>query len=128
MLCSLDAGSVKPQSVLFVLVVPAVLGLPRWQVRQAMRAVADRGEFRVMLDDAGLTVANAESVTPLSWPEQRYHLEAPELFPLLGGDEEIGVMTVLPKRGTDDPGRLGELIARHSSALPQATLKGFPQG
>ncbi|MFD8704085.1 hypothetical protein ACFV1W_15930 [Kitasatospora sp. NPDC059648] len=118
MLCSFEAGTLKPQSVLFALIVPAVLGAPRWQVRQAVRAVADRGEFRVVPDGAGLTVANAESVTTLSWSEQRYHLETPELFLLLGGDEETGVMTLLPKRGTDEPARLGELTARHTSALP----------
>ncbi|MFE4976750.1 hypothetical protein ACFRAR_32190 [Kitasatospora sp. NPDC056651] len=57
------------------------------------------------------------SVTELGWPEQRYHLETPGLFLLLGGSEDTGVMTMLPKRGVEDSRRLVELIDRHAKAL-----------
>jgi hypothetical protein len=77
--------------------------------------VADKGEFRVLLDEAGATVVNAVSVTPVAWREQPYYLETPELFVLLSGGEETHVLVVLPKRGTGEPRRLGELIARHAT-------------
>ncbi|MFJ9442191.1 hypothetical protein ACIRRH_09990 [Kitasatospora sp. NPDC101235] len=94
-----------------------VLAQPRLRVRRAMRMVADKGEFRVLLDDYGVVVSTAVSVTELGWRDQRYHLETPGLFLLLGGNEETRVLTMVPKRGAEDVRRLGELIERHAAAL-----------
>ncbi|MET8543819.1 YcxB family protein, partial [Kitasatospora sp. NPDC004799] len=105
-----------PAVVLPVLAVPVLLA-PRRRVRQAMRMVADKGAFRVLLDDDGVVVGNEVSVAEFGWPDQRYHLETPGLFLLLGGDEETRVLTMVPKRGTEDVGQLRELIERHSVAL-----------
>ncbi|MFE4513980.1 hypothetical protein ACFRMQ_07235 [Kitasatospora sp. NPDC056783] len=94
-----------------------LLAPPRLQLRRVTRLAADKGEFRVLVDDYGVVVENEDSVTELGWPEQRYHLETPGLLLLLGGSEETGVLTMLPKRGIEDVRRLEELIDRHATAL-----------
>ncbi|MFE7527135.1 hypothetical protein ACFU7Y_15605 [Kitasatospora sp. NPDC057542] len=106
-----------PAVLLAVFALLVVLALPGLRVRRVMRVVADKGEFRVVLDDYGVVVSTAASVTELGWPDQCYHLETPGMFLLLGGSEETGVVTMLPKRGTEDVRRLGELIDRHAAAL-----------
>ncbi|MGW3076025.1 hypothetical protein [Kitasatospora sp. NPDC001132] len=62
-------------------------------------------------------MSHEASDTLLGWPEQRYFLETRELFLLLAGAEEPGVVTVLPKRGVEDVRVLGQLIGRHAEAL-----------
>ncbi|MBO1419873.1 hypothetical protein, partial [Streptomyces sp. FH025] len=115
-LLTLASGAVRVQAVaLAAIALVVAVGLPWLRLRRVMRMVADKGEFRVVLDEVGVTVSNAVSVMPLAWREQPYYLETPELFVLLGGDEETHVLTVLPKRGTPDRRLLGELIARHAS-------------
>ncbi|MEV7188891.1 hypothetical protein [Kitasatospora sp. NPDC093102] len=106
-----------PAAVLVVLALLVVLAQSRVRVRRVMRRVADKGEFRVVLDDYGVVVSTAVAVTELGWPDQCYHLETPGMFLLLGGSEETGVLTMLPKRGTEDVRRLRELIDRHTAVL-----------
>ncbi|MEU1285182.1 YcxB family protein [Kitasatospora sp. NPDC005856] len=101
--------------VLFALLTVFVSLRPR--VRRVARVAADKGEFRVLLDDYGVVVDTAASVTELGWPEQRYYLETPGLFLLMAGSEDTGVVTMLPKRGVEDVRQLGELIERHAVAL-----------
>ncbi|QEV03121.1 hypothetical protein [Kitasatospora aureofaciens] len=119
-------GVVRPPAVVMLVLALLVLGMPWLRGWQARRLAAGKGEFRVLVDAAGMTVTNAVSSTVLGWRELPDHLETPELFVLLGGNERTPTLTVLPKRGTDDSGRLGELIARHSSALPQELPTAFP--
>ncbi|MEV8325520.1 YcxB family protein [Kitasatospora sp. NPDC056731] len=104
-----------PALVMLAVALLLVVGLPWLQLRQVRRMAADKGEFRIVLGEAGVTVTNAVSSTELAWRELPYYLETPELFVLLGGDEQTHVLTLLPKRGTGDPGRLGALIARHAT-------------
>ncbi|MFJ6772574.1 YcxB family protein [Kitasatospora sp. NPDC091257] len=111
-------GTVLLLAALLVMVaLLVVLAGPGTRVRRVTRAAADKGEFRVLLDDDGVVVSTEASVTEFSWPEQRYYLETPRLFLLLTGNEETGVLTMLPKRGADDLRGLGELIDRHATAL-----------
>ncbi|WBP90685.1 hypothetical protein [Kitasatospora cathayae] len=112
-------GVARPPAVLMFFFALLVLARPWLRAWQARRLAADKGEFRVLVDEAGVTVTNAVSSTVLDWRELPYYLETPEQFVLLGGNEQTHTLTVLPKRGTDEPGRLGELIAWRSSALPQ---------
>ncbi|MFD5436725.1 YcxB family protein [Kitasatospora sp. NPDC127067] len=104
-------------ALLVVVVLLVVLAGPGTRVRRVARAAEDKGEFRVLLDDDGVVVSTEASVTEFAWPEQRYYLETPRLFLLLSGNEEAGVLTMLPKRGADDLRGLGELIDRHATAL-----------
>ncbi|MGW7447275.1 YcxB family protein [Kitasatospora sp. NPDC054795] len=113
----LGGPALLPVALLVVIALLVVLAVPWTRVRRATRAAEDKGEFRVLLDDDGVVVSTEASVTEFAWPEQRYYLETPRLFLLLSGNEEAGVLTVLPKRGADDLRGLGELIDRHATAL-----------
>ncbi|MFJ2867549.1 YcxB family protein [Kitasatospora sp. NPDC087314] len=107
--------TVGPPALVMLAVALLLVGLPWLQLRQVRRLAADKGEFRIVLGEAGVTVTTALSSTELAWRELPHYLETPELFVLLGGDEETYVLALLPKRGTADPGRLGELIARRAT-------------
>ncbi|MFJ7910886.1 hypothetical protein [Kitasatospora sp. NPDC096204] len=117
-LLALVGGMALLPAALLLACVPLVLfGPSRIQARRVTRRVADKGEFRVLLDECGVVVSHEASDTLLGWPEQRYFLETRELFLLLAGAEEPGVVTVLPKRGAEDLRGLGQLIDRHAEAL-----------
>ncbi|MFI2607472.1 hypothetical protein [Kitasatospora sp. NPDC018619] len=119
-LLALVGGVALLPAVVLVLGALAVASQPWRLVRRVVRLAADKGEFRILLDEYGVAVGTAEAVTELSWPEQRYHLETPRMFLLLGGDEETGVLTMLPKRGVEDVRALRELVERYSVALVPA--------
>ncbi|WP_316527647.1 hypothetical protein [Kitasatospora brasiliensis] len=117
LLALVGGAALVPAGLLLLCALLLVVMPPRAHVRRMVRLVADRGEFLVLLDEHGVVVGNAVSVTEFGWPEQRYYLETGGMFLLLGGNEETGVLTMLPKRGVADVRRLGELIDRHATAL-----------
>lgn len=110
-------AALLPAVALVVFALHIAFVSPRLRVRRVMRRAADKGEFRILLDDDGVVVVNEDSVTELGWPEQRYYLETPGMFLLLGGSEETGELTMLPRRGVEDVRQVGELIERHAVAL-----------
>ncbi|MFJ9606206.1 YcxB family protein [Kitasatospora sp. NPDC101176] len=89
-----------------------VFGVPLLQARQFHRLTSDKGEFRAVVDHGGVTVANRHSTSTLTWQAAPRYLETPHLFVLLSGDRNASCLTVLPKRGTVEPERLGALLAR----------------
>lgn len=93
-----------PALVMLAVALLLVVGPPWLQLRQVRRMAADKGEFRIVLGEAGVTVTNAVSSTEIAWWELPHYLETPGLFVLLGGGEQTHVLTLLPKRGTGDPG------------------------
>ncbi|MEV7185528.1 YcxB family protein [Kitasatospora sp. NPDC093102] len=97
-------------AVLFV-----ILGMPRLQASQFHRLTADKGEFSATVNVAGVTVANRQSTSTLTWQAAPYYVETPGLFVLLSGDKNNSCLTVLPKRGAADPDRLRALLARHAT-------------
>ncbi|MFD4658833.1 YcxB family protein [Kitasatospora sp. NPDC058444] len=117
LLAVVGGAALLPAVALVVFALLVAFEWPRWRVRRIVRAAADKGEFRILLDDYGVVVSTAAGDTELDWPEQRYFLETPRLFLLLGGKEETGVLTTLPKRGVEDVRQLAELIERHATAL-----------
>ncbi|MEU3572154.1 hypothetical protein AB0E96_27570 [Kitasatospora sp. NPDC036755] len=116
-LLALVGGVALLPAVLLAALALLMFTMPRRRVRRVTRMAADKGEFRVLLDGQGVVVSSEESVTQLAWAEQRYFLETPGLFLLMGGDEETRVLTLLPKRGIADVRELCELIDRHATAL-----------
>ncbi|MFG2910485.1 hypothetical protein ACGF13_36245 [Kitasatospora sp. NPDC048286] len=117
LLALVGGAALLPAALLLVCALWALFAPSRIQARRVVRKVADKGEFRVLLDECGVVVSHEASDTLLGWPEQRYFLETRELFLLLAGAEEPGVVTVLPKRGVEDVRGLGQLIGRHAEAL-----------
>ncbi|MER7755886.1 hypothetical protein [Kitasatospora sp. NPDC097643] len=115
-LTSVADHGIRPPGLVMLLVLLLVAGLPRLQTWQAARLAAGKGELRVVVGADGVTVDNNATSTVHIWPELPHYLETPGLFLLLGGDANTHVLVLLPKRGTEDPSRLGALIARHASA------------
>ncbi|MFJ9445312.1 hypothetical protein ACIRRH_26120 [Kitasatospora sp. NPDC101235] len=101
---------------MLVAVLFLVLGMPRLQASQFHRLAAGKGEYSATVDVAGVTVANRQSSSTLTWQAAPYYVETPGLFVLLSGDRNNSCLTVLPKRGTADPDRLRAVLARHAAA------------
>ncbi|WP_063749019.1 hypothetical protein [Streptomyces sp. NRRL B-24484] len=109
-------GVPVPLVAMLLAVAFALVGVPWLQARQFHRLTADKGEFRVVADSTGITVANLHSTTTLAWAAAPRHVETHELFVLFSGDKNASCLTVLPKRGTDDVDGLRALLARHRPA------------
>ncbi|MFJ7905968.1 YcxB family protein [Kitasatospora sp. NPDC096204] len=102
--------------VMVVAVLFLIVGVPRLQASQFHRLAAQKGEFKVAVEAAGVTIANHHSTSTLTWQAAPYYVETPGLFVLLSADKNNSCLTILPKRGTADPDGLGALLARHASA------------
>lgn len=111
-------GEEIDSSLVAVLVaaVGLILVLPRLQAAQFHRLAADKGEFKVTVEATGVTIANRHSTSTLAWQAAPYHVETPGLFVLLSADKNNACLSILPKRGTDDPDGLRALLARYASA------------
>ncbi|WP_316524477.1 YcxB family protein [Kitasatospora brasiliensis] len=94
-----------------------LLLVPRLQARQFHRLAADKGEFHVTVEASGVTIANRQSSSTLTWQATPSYVETPGLFVLLSGDKSNACLSILPKRGTADPDRLRALLAEHATAL-----------
>ncbi|MBZ4323067.1 YcxB family protein [Streptomyces huiliensis] len=104
-----------------VLVMLPVLALMRWytpwaQARQFLRMAEGNGVHRISVADSGLTVSHERATTTLAWQAAPRYAETPGQFVLFGGDDNASCLTVLPKRGLQDPAgadRLRALLDRH---------------
>ncbi len=119
-------GSVDtPLVVMAVAIVLAMFGLPHLQARQFHRLTAEKGEFGAVVDHAGVTITNRHSTSTLTWQAAPRYVETPQLFVLLSGDKNASCLTILPKRGTAEPDRLGALLDRQlptsAQQLPAAS-------
>ncbi|MFD5521996.1 YcxB family protein [Streptomyces sp. NPDC127066] len=96
----------------------AVRGL-RTMARRMFSVVESYGQCRTVADDRG-AVSTCEWISfTVDWTVFREYVETPGLFVLLGGDRAAGI-TVLPKRGAQDPAdvdRLREILDRNLKRL-----------
>ncbi|MDQ0796464.1 hypothetical protein [Streptomyces sp. B1I3] len=98
-------------------VVGPLMFLTPWLTgRQMWGYVKRQGEFRVRVDEDGLTVAMDHSSGTVTWAAQPRYVETGELFVLLSDDRNATGITVLAKRGAAGPAdvdRLRAMFDRH---------------
>ncbi|MYT73131.1 MULTISPECIES: YcxB family protein [unclassified Streptomyces] len=104
-----------------VLVVVLVFVLqPRLMARQFHKMASRHGTYRAVVDDTGATVINTGGSTHLYWTAAPHYAETPDLFVLLSDDRNVSCLTLLPKRGAQEPGgadALRALLDRHIRRL-----------
>ncbi|MFD0023776.1 YcxB family protein [Streptomyces sp. NPDC058382] len=109
-----DVPAVLP---LGLLVCFSLLFLSPWLVaRQVFRFVRRQGEFRVRVDEAGVTVDTDNSSTVIRWRAQPRYVETADLFVMLSDDKNATALTVIAKRGVQDRSdvdHLREIFDRH---------------
>ncbi|MEV7774621.1 YcxB family protein [Kitasatospora sp. NPDC086791] len=99
--------------------VALALFVPRYQLLSAQRRVARRGgEYRAVVDTAGVRVTDARGTRDLSWARLSRSLETESQFVVLSGSGNC--LITLPKRGTSSPDALRALIARHTTPFTRA--------
>ncbi|MFF3620333.1 YcxB family protein [Streptomyces sp. NPDC002467] len=90
---------------------------PRLGAKRVHKALVEKqGEFRAVVTEAGVTVGSTSFSQSLTWAMAPRYTETPEAFVLLSADKYGAGITVLPKRGTQDPAdvdRLRALLDRH---------------
>ncbi|MDO0915120.1 YcxB family protein [Streptomyces sp. DT2A-34] len=110
-------GSGSVTFVVWALVAAVLLVLmPRFQARQLYRLAERQGTCRSVVSDSGVSVATDHTTTTVDWAVQPRFAETPDLFVLLSGDRNAVAVTVLPKRGIQDPAdadRLREILDRN---------------
>ncbi|MER5750065.1 YcxB family protein [Streptomyces sp. NPDC002088] len=90
---------------------------PWFYVRALRRRIVGRGPCRVVVEPAGITVAQGEEQSQRDWSSVTRYVETPERFLLLATDDRIASGVLLPKRGIREPGGadgLRALLDRHS--------------
>nr|WTB31107.1 YcxB family protein [Streptomyces sp. NBC_00830] len=110
-----DGDVPLPLLVALLLCGPALLMSPWLMARQLFRFVARQGEFRVRVEESGVTVATDNSTTVVAWRAQPRYVETDDLFVLLSDDKNAVGVTVIAKRGAQDPSdvdRLREIFDR----------------
>ncbi|PLW66532.1 YcxB family protein [Streptomyces sp. SCUT-3] len=85
--------------------------VPALQGRQVHRMVAPQGEFRAVVDDAGVRVVSRDSETTHRWPMLTRYTETAALFVLMTPDKHGVGIVVLPKRGAAEPADVDRLRA-----------------
>ncbi|MFF5275511.1 hypothetical protein [Streptomyces sp. NPDC000133] len=115
---SLVSGTDVPVPLLVALLFcgPVLLLSPWLVARQLFRFVGRQGEFRVRVEESGVTVDTDNSSTVVRWRAQPRYLETADLFVMLSDDRNAVGLTVMAKRGVQDPSdvdRLREIFDRH---------------
>ncbi|WP_344381340.1 YcxB family protein [Streptomyces thermolineatus] len=85
--------------------------VPALQGRQVHRMIAPQGEFRAVVDDAGVQVVSRDSETTQRWPMITRYTETDSLFVLMTPDKHGVGIVVLPKRGAAEPADVDRLRA-----------------
>lgn len=97
---------------------------PRLGAKKLHKALVEKqGEFRAVVTEAGATVGSTSFSQTLTWAAAPQYAETPEAFVLLSGDRYGAGITVLPKRGAQDPAdadRLRALLDRHIERVGKA--------
>ncbi|WP_371796254.1 hypothetical protein [Streptomyces sp. NBC_01718] len=115
---SLVSGTDVPVPLLVALLFcgPVLLLSPWLVARQLFRFVGRQGEFRVRVEEFGVTVDTDNSSTVVRWQAQPRYLETAHLFVMLSDDKNAVGLTVMAKRGVQDPSdvdRLRDIFDRH---------------
>ncbi|MFJ8018042.1 YcxB family protein [Streptomyces sp. NPDC096339] len=97
---------------------------PRLGARRVHKALVEKqGEFRAVVTETGATVGSTSFSQSLTWAMVPRYTETPEAFVLLSADKYGAGITVLPKRGAQDPAdvdRLRTLLDRHIERVGKA--------
>lgn len=92
--------------------VPVTAGLvPRIQARAFGGLLEKVGEARTVVDESGVLVTTADTQTRIAWAAQPSYAETDLVFVLFSADKQAVGMTVLPKRGVQDPADVDRLRA-----------------
>lgn len=115
---SLARGTDVPVALLVALLFsgPLLLLSPRLMARQLFRFVGRQGEFRVRVEESGVSVDTDNSSAVVRWQAQPRYVETADLFVLLSDDKNATALTVIAKRGAQDRSdvdRLREIFDRH---------------
>lgn len=97
-----------------------VMVFPRLQARAFAGLLEKTGEIRAAVDDSGVQVTTADTATRIGWTAQPLYTETDGLFVMLSADKQSVGMTVLPKRGVQDPAdidRLRSVLDRNLTRL-----------
>ncbi|NUP16155.1 MAG: YcxB family protein [Streptomyces sp.] len=110
-------GDASLMIILWALLAAVMLAVMPWlQARQLHRFAQRTGTCRTLVTDTGVSIANDSTATTINWAAMPRYAETPEVFVLLSGDNKAVGITVLPKRGIQDPSdadRLREILDRH---------------
>ncbi|WP_432174623.1 YcxB family protein [Streptomyces sp. Tue6028] len=110
-----------PSLVIASLVVVLLFVLQPWLMARQFHKIASRnGAYRARVDDSGATVSNTGGSSQLNWTAAPRYAETPDTFVLLSGDKNVSCLTVLPKRGVQEPGGVEAfrtLLDRHIRRL-----------
>ncbi|WP_351231967.1 YcxB family protein [Streptomyces sp. NPDC002133] len=114
-------GAMPPAVWVAMAVFPLTLwGTPRLQARAVTKHAEQQGEFRVSVDDTGISIAAESSSSRYGWQSWGRFAETKGVFVLLSPDKAgVGVM-ILPKRGVIAPAdadRLRALLDRHLARI-----------
>ncbi|MFG2980034.1 YcxB family protein [Streptomyces sp. NPDC048258] len=88
-----------------------VLFGPQLQARAFGGLLEKAGEIRAVVDESGVQVAATATQTRIGWAAQPRYAETAEAFVMLSDDKGAVAMTVLPKRGVQDPADVDRLRA-----------------
>ncbi|MBT2478240.1 hypothetical protein [Streptomyces sp. ISL-94] len=97
----------------------ALLG-PRLQARAFRGLLEKTGETRAVVDGTGVRMTTATAECRIGWAAQPTYAETDTLFLMLSDDKGAVAMTVLPKRGVQDPvdvDRLRAILDRNLKRL-----------
>jgi hypothetical protein len=107
----------SPGMLVSMVVATAVLALSPWlQARAFQRLAEQRGVFRVMVTESGVSVATEHTTASVAWAAQPRYRETARVFVLFSADRNATTFTTLPKRGLADPAdadRLRAILDRH---------------
>ncbi|MBO1418049.1 hypothetical protein [Streptomyces sp. FH025] len=118
-----DGEAGAGDAVLLAALVALALLAPRLQLRSAQGRAARRGgDYRAVVDAAGVSVTDARGVRALTWSSLPRFLETEHLFVALNRSGTC--VMLLPKRATPAPGALRALLARHATPVAGAAAKG----
>ncbi|MEV0784203.1 hypothetical protein AB0I52_14760 [Streptomyces sp. NPDC050423] len=117
-LLSLARGTDVPVALPVALLICFVLLVlsPWLMARQLFRFVRRQGEFRVRVDESGVSVDTDNSSVVVRWQAQPRYVETTDLFVMLSDDKNATALTVIAKRGAQDRSdvdRLREIFDRH---------------
>ncbi|MFD7837317.1 hypothetical protein [Streptomyces sp. NPDC059761] len=84
---------------------------PRLQARAFRGLLEKTGETRAVIDGSGVVLTATACDTRIGWAAQPTYGETDDLFVMLSDDKAAVSMTVLPKRGAQDPADIDRLRA-----------------
>ncbi|MGW7523755.1 YcxB family protein [Streptomyces sp. NPDC054783] len=111
----------SPGMLVSMVVATAVLALSPWlQARAFQRLAEQRGVFRVVVTESGVSVATDHTTASVAWAAQPRYRETARVFVLFSADKNATTFTTLPKRALADPAdadRLRAILDRHLSRV-----------